>query len=137
MDIYSKQKRTEIMSKISGKNSQPEIVIRKLIFMHGYRFRIHKKGIPGKPDIVFPKYKKVIFINGCFWHGHNGCKRSTLPASNTDFWKEKITNNKKRDKNNYTKLTKLGWEYLVVWQCTINKKNLPKLEKKILYFLSQ
>ena len=87
------------MSKISGKNTKPEIIIRKLVFNLGFRYRLHKKELPGKPDIAFPKYKKVIFVNGCFWHGHNNCSRSKLPSTNKKFWKEKIEGNKKKDKS--------------------------------------
>ena len=135
MDIYNKSKRSQIMSKISGKNTKPEITIRKIAHSLGYRFRLHKKDLHGKPDIVFPKYKKVIFVNGCFWHGHNNCQYSALPATNKEIWKEKITATKKRDKRNYTLLKKLGWQYLVIWQCTIKKKNIKSLEKIITSFL--
>lgn len=133
-DIFSKKKRSEIMSKITGKNTKPEIIIRKLIFYEGYRYRLHRKDLPGKPDIVFPSKKKVIFINGCFWHGHK-CKRGTLPETNKEFWEDKINGNKKRDKENKRKLTKLGWEYLVIWQCEIKKKKFDKLLFKITDFL--
>jgi len=134
-DIYSKQKRSQIMSKISGKNTKPEIIIRKIAHNLGYRFRLHKKDLPGKPDLVFPKYKKVIFVNGCFWHGHSKCSRSNLPTTRKMFWKEKIENNKKRDKTNKTKLKKLGWDYLVIWQCEIKKSNYGKLMERIQLFL--
>ena len=86
MDIYSPKKRSEIMSKISGKNTKPELIIRKLVHSKGYRFRIHKSNLPGKPDLVLSKYKKVIFVNGCFWHNHKNCRRSILPATNKKFW---------------------------------------------------
>ena len=108
-DIFSSQKRSDIMSKISGKNTKPEILVRKFLFSKGFRYRINVKTLPGKPDIVLPKYKTVIFINGCFWHGHN-CKKGKLPSSNIDFWKEKISNNKSRDDKNSDLLVKLGWK---------------------------
>lgn len=136
-DIYSITKRSQIMSKISGKNTKPEIIIRKIAHSLGYRFRLHKKDLPGKPDIVFPKYKKVIFVNGCFWHGHKNCNRSKLPATNKKFWKEKIEGNKKKDKSNYSNLKKLEWDYLIMWQCGIKIGNRNKLEKKIQRFLEQ
>ena len=135
-DIYSKEKRSLIMSKISGKNTKPEILIRKLLHSQGFRFQLHKKELPGKPDIVFSKYKKVIFVNGCFWHGHKNCSRSKLPTTNKEFWSAKIYGNKKKDKSNYIKLKKLGWNYLVIWQCEISKKNLEKLSNKFISFLS-
>ena len=134
-DTYSKQKRSQIMSKIPGKNTKPEIIIRKIAHGLGYRFRLHKKNLPGKPDIVFPKYKKVILINGCFWHGHKNCNRSKLPSTNKKFWKEKIDGNKKKDKSNLIRLKKTGWDYLVIWQCEIKKSDYEKLEKKIAEFL--
>lgn len=135
MDIYNKVVRSQIMSNISGKNTKPEIIIRKIAHSLGYRFRLHKKDLPGKPDMVFPKYKKVIFVNGCFWHGHAGCVRSKLPVTRKKFWKEKIENNKKRDKANKIKLKKLGWEYLVIWQCEIKKSDYEKLGERIHTFL--
>jgi len=135
-DVFSITKRSQIMSHISGKNTKPEIIIRKIVHSLGYRFRLHKKELPGKPDIVFPKYKKVIFVNGCFWHGHKNCLRSKLPSTNKKFWKEKIEGNKRNDKSSKVKLKKLGWVYLVIWQCEINKSNIGKLENRILNFLS-
>jgi DNA mismatch endonuclease (patch repair protein) len=135
-DIYSKNKRSEIMSKISGKNTKPEILIRKIAHSLGYRFRLHKKDLPGKPDIVFSKYNKVIFVNGCFWHGHNNCLRSKLPTSNKKFWKDKIGGNKRKDKSDHIKLKKMGWDYLVIWQCQIKKSDCTKLEQKIESFLN-
>lgn len=119
-DIFSLQKRSAIMSKIGGKNTKPEILVRKFLFSKGFRYRINVKTLPGKPDIVLPKYKTVIFINGCFWHGHN-CKKGKLPSSNIDFWKEKISNNKSRDDKNSDLLIKLGWKVIIIWQCEISK----------------
>lgn len=123
------------MSKISGKNTKPEIIVRKIVHKLGYRFRLHRRDLPGKPDIVFPKYKKVIFVNGCFWHGHSKCSRSKLPATNIDFWKKKIKGNKQKDKNNHLCLKKMGWNYLVIWQCEIKKNNHEILSQKIIDFL--
>lgn len=134
-DIYSYSKRSEIMSHISSKNTKPEITIRKIAHSLGFRFCLHKKGLPGKPDLVFPKYCKVIFVNGCFWHGHSKCARSKLPETNNGFWKEKIEGNKKKDKSNLIKLKKTGWDYLIIWQCQINKSNIPELNQKISEFL--
>lgn len=134
-DIFSSQKRSDIMSKISGKNTNPEILVRKFLFSKGFRYRINVKTLPGKPDIVLPKYKTVIFINGCFWHGHN-CKKGKLPSSNIDFWKGKISNNKSRDDKNSDLLVKLGWKVIIIWQCEVSKidnriKILNKLQKDI------
>lgn len=124
------------MSHISGKNTKPEIIIRKIVHSLGYRFRLHKRDLPGKPDIVFLKLKKVIFVNGCFWHGHKNCIRSKLPTTNKKFWKEKIEGNKRKDKSNYIRLKKLGWDYLVIWQCKIKQGNKQKLIDEITNFLT-
>lgn len=136
-DIFSFQKRSDIMSKISGKNTKPEILVRKFLFSKGFRYRINVKTLPGKPDIVLPKYKTVIFINGCFWHGHN-CKKGKLPSSNIDFWKEKISNNKLRDDKNSDLLIKLGWKVIIIWQCEVSKiDNRIKILNKLLEDIKQ
>lgn len=134
-DIYSKSKRSEIMSKISGKETKPEILVRKFLFSNGFRFRKNVKDLPGKPDIVLPKYKTVIFVHGCFWHGHT-CKRGTLPETNREFWVEKIGKNIERDDHNITELREKGWYVIIVWQCEIGSiKNrevcLERLLKEI------
>ena len=121
-DIFSKSKRSDIMSKISGKETKPEILIRKYLFSQGFRYRKNVKDLPGKPDIVLPKYKAVIFVNGCFWHGHENCKKSALPTTNTEFWKEKISSNIIRDKKTYAELSDMGYKVLVIWQCELNAK---------------
>ena len=130
-DIFSSQKRSNIMSKIGGKNTNPEILVRKFLFSQGFRYRINVKTLPGKPDIVLPKYKIVIFVNGCFWHGHN-CKKGKLPSSNIDFWKEKISNNKSRDNKNTDLLVKLGWKVIIIWQCEISNVNSRKIRLEFL-----
>ncbi|MDR0332435.1 MAG: DNA mismatch endonuclease Vsr [Dysgonamonadaceae bacterium] len=132
-DIYSKQKRSEIMSHISGKETKPEIMVRKFLFVNGFRFRKNVKDLPGKPDIVLPKYKTVIFIHGCFWHGHT-CKRGALPETNIDFWKTKIGGNTERDKKNITELQNQGWKVIVIWQCEIRNVELQneRLSKLLL-----
>ena len=130
-DIFSFQKRSDIMSKIGGKNTKPEILVRKFLFSKGFRYRINVKTLPGKPDIVLPKYKTVIFINGCFWHGHN-CKKGKLPSSNIDFWSEKISNNKSRDDKNSDLLIKLGWKVIIIWQCEISNVNNREIRLEFL-----
>jgi DNA mismatch endonuclease (patch repair protein) len=135
-DIYSKRKRSQIMSKISGHETKPEILIRKYLFSLGFRFRKNVKSLPGKPDIVLPKYKTVIFVHGCFWHGHMECKASTLPTTNVRFWKDKIKGNIDRDLRNKKKLKKLGWKVIIIWQCKlknliIREKTLAKLAGQI------
>lgn len=120
-DKFSKEKRSQIMSRIKGKDTKPELLIRSLIHQSGYRYSLHKKDLPGNPDIVFTKRKKVIFIHGCFWHGHKNCRRGSRPATNKKFWDEKISKNITRDKRNYRKLAKLGWQKLVLWECQLIK----------------
>ena len=136
-DIFSKAKRSEIMSKISGKETKPEILVRKFLFAQGFRYRKNDKRLPGKPDIVLPKYKTLIFVHGCFWHGHQNCKKSALPQSNHEFWKDKIQKNIERDKSKQKELKKLGWKIITIWQCQIKsresvEKALKQTVKKII-----
>ena len=111
------------MSKISGKETKPEILVRKFLFANGFRYRKNVKILPGKPDIVLPKYKIIIFVHGCFWHSH-GCRASKLPESRKEIWIEKLNSNVERDKINQAKLIELGWKVFIVWQCEIRTKNL-------------
>lgn len=120
-DIYSTRKRSEIMSRISGKDTKPEAIVRKYLSSEGFRYRKHVSNLPGNPDLVLPRYKTVVFVHGCFWHGHH-CPRGKLPATNKDFWHEKITRNKQRDLQNFNKLEKTGWHVLIIWQCEISNK---------------
>ena len=112
------------MSKVSGKETKPEIIVRKFLFAQGFRYRKNDKRLHGKPDIVLPKYKTAIFVHGCFWHGHQNCKKSALPQTNYEFWKNKIQGNTERDKSNQKQLKKLGWKIIVVWQCRIKNREL-------------
>ena len=107
------------MAAIKGKDTKPEMIVRKYLFSRGLRFRVQGRKLPGTPDIVFPKYKTAIFVNGCFWHGHEGCKHFRLPKSNVEFWKEKIERNIARDVRNETELKALGWRVIRVWECEI------------------
>lgn len=134
-DIYSKNKRSQIMSKISGKETEPEVLVRKFLFRKGFRYRKNDKRYPGTPDIVLPKYKTVIFVHGCFWHGHN-CRAGKLPETRKEFWQNKIDTNIARDKKNRQDLEKLGWKVLVIWQCELKNKKiraekLKEIEQKI------
>jgi DNA mismatch endonuclease (patch repair protein) len=134
MDIWSKEKRSECMSKIRSKDTKPELALRKALFARGFRYRANDKKLPGKPDIVLPKYKTAIFLHGCFWHRHEGCKYAYTPKTNTEFWVDKITSNAERDKVNFQKLTALGWNVLTVWECEIRheyKHNLTPLIDRI------
>jgi len=123
LDIWNKEKRSEVMSKIRSKNTKPEMALRKALFARGFRYRVNDTKLPGKPDIVLPKYKTVIFLHGCFWHRHEGCKYAYTPKTNTEFWVEKITSNKERDKLNLQKLTALGWNVITVWECEIRHEH--------------
>lgn len=109
------------MQLIRSKNTQPEIKVRKLTFSLGYRYRLHDAKLPGRPDIVFPKKRKVIFVHGCFWHQHEGCTSSKIPTSNVDYWKPKLERNKKRDIENQSKLKNDNWSFLILWECELKK----------------
>lgn len=121
------------MSRISGKNTKPELIVRSLLHSMGYRFRLHRNDLPGKPDIVLPKHGKIIFVHGCFWHGHNNCNRSKRPTSNKMFWQDKLDKNIERDSVTNKNLKKLGWEVLIVWSCEV--KDIDQLKNKLLSFL--
>lgn len=124
MDVHTKEMRSYNMSRIRSKNTKPEEIVRKYLFSKGLRYRKNVKNLPGTPDIVLPKYKTVVFVNGCFWHGHKGCKYFVMPKSNTIYWKRKISNNINRDKIIRKKLIELGWNVLVVWECELKKDNI-------------
>jgi len=112
------------MSRIAGKNTKPEMLVRKFLFANGFRYRLHKKNLPGKPDIVLPKYKTVIFVNGCFWHSHEGCKYYVIPKTRTEWWLNKLSNNKQRDIDNFSKLAVLGWKIITIFECELKAKKL-------------
>ena len=130
VDVVSPEKRSEMMSGIKGKNTKPEIIVRKALFKRGFRYRLHYKGLPGKPDLVFPKHKAVIFVNGCFWHGH-GCHLFKWPKSNSEFWKEKINQTIERDKRKHKKLKDSGWRIYTIWECSLKGKSPDDINKEI------
>lgn len=121
-DVHDKRTRSYNMSQIKSKNTKPEMIVRKFLFAKGLRYRLHYKKLPGKPDISLPKYKTVIFINGCFWHGHEGCRYFVIPKTRTDWWVTKIVQNKKSDSENYTKLTDSGWKVIIIFECRLRKE---------------
>lgn len=133
MDVFSREKRSHIMSRVSGKNTKPELIVRSLLHSMGYRFRLHRSDLPGKPDITLPKFKKVVFVHGCFWHGHKDCRRSKRPTTNKKFWNEKLNKNIERDKVNIKSIKDLGWDSLVVWSCEVSDIN--QLENKLVSFI--
>ncbi len=125
-DVHNKQTRSYNMSMIRSKDTKPEIIVRKFLFGNGFRYKLHDKMLPGKPDLVFPKYKTIIFIHGCFWHGHDGCKYFVVPKTRKKWWLEKINRNKQLDTENFRKLKKLGWKILTVFECKLRPKNREK-----------
>ncbi|WP_302339194.1 very short patch repair endonuclease [uncultured Ruminococcus sp.] len=134
MDVHDKKTRSYNMSQIKSKNTKPEKMVRKYLFAHGFRYRKNDKRLPGTPDIVLPKYKTVIFVNGCFWHGHNQCRYFVIPKSNTEFWVDKINKNIERDTVNTDKLISLGWNVITIWECELKK---DKREATLLALLNK
>jgi DNA mismatch endonuclease (patch repair protein) len=134
-DVHNKATRSYNMSRIKGKNTRPEMLVRKFLHSHGFRYRLHDKTLPGKPDLVLRKYKTAIFIHGCFWHGHEGCKYFVVPKTRTDFWMNKINGNIGNDTKAIKALKKDGWKVIVVWECQLKpaqiEKTLPALLKKV------
>ena len=135
-DTVGRGKGSEIMSHVPGKETNPEIIVGKYLFARGLRYRKNVKRLPGTPDIVFPKYKTVVFVNGCFWHGHKGCKYSHLPSTNLEYWKKKISDNIERDERKKRELEELGYRVLTVWQCQlkpcVREENLKRLTNEII-----
>ncbi|WP_223909448.1 very short patch repair endonuclease [Rhodoferax lithotrophicus] len=134
MDIVSPEVRSRMMAGIKGKNTKPEMVVRKLVHGMGFRYRLHRKDLPGSPDIVFPRLRKVIFVHGCFWHQHPGCRLAYTPKSNTQFWLDKLEANTRRDTLALMALDAMGWEILVVWECEVS--NLSSLALQLNSFLA-
>lgn len=131
-DVHSKITRSYNMSRIRGKNTGPELIVRKFLFSKGFRYRIHKKDLPGKPDIVLKKYKTVVNVNGCFWHGHENCKYAVIPKTRTEWWINKISKTKKRDLKNQLEISKKGWNVINIWECELNKKNVKETFSRLL-----
>ena len=125
-DVHSKEIRSYNMSRIHGKDTKPEILVRKYLFSKGLRFRKNDKRYPGHPDIVLPKYNTVVFVHGCFWHYHENCRYATMPSSNVNFWKQKLFTNRTRDKKNQDLLSNMGWKVIVVWECQLKKDTKDK-----------
>lgn len=134
-DIVSKEARSKMMAGIRCKDTKPEMQVRSMLHKMGFRFRLHRKDLPGKPDIVLPKYRAVVFVHGCFWHRHSGCKYTYVPKSRIDFWNEKFEKNMERDKANREGLKKAGWSVLTVWECqTRNVDSLSKALEMLMLF---
>ena len=122
-DVHDKKTRSFNMSKIKGKDTKPEILVRHYLFSKGLRYRINDRRYPGTPDIVLPKYRTAVFVNGCFWHKHEGCRYFVWPKNNAEFWKEKIDKNAARDQKNYSLLREAGWNVLIVWECQLKSQS--------------
>ena len=131
----TKEQRHNCMSRIHAKNTNPEIIVRKRLFAVGLRFRIHVSSLPGNPDIVLAKYRTAIFVNGCFWHGHEGCKYYVIPKTNTSFWREKIRRNQLRDEEVLRDLDALGWHVITVWECELRPSSLEQTIKSLIDIL--
>lgn len=123
MDVVSSVKRSEMMSGIRGRNTRPELQVRAYLHARGLRFRLHRKDLPGRPDVVLPKYRVAVFVHGCFWHRHPGCKFTTEPATREDFWRQKFAANVSRDLRNQEALLQAGWRVLVIWECGLRSKS--------------
>ncbi len=134
-DIYEPRKRSKIMSRIRGRGTKPEIIARRIAPRLGFRFRLHRKDLPGRPDIVFPRHRAVIMVHGCFWHRHPGCKHASTPKTRKSFWKNKLEDNVARDKRNETALRELGWRVIVIWEC--ETKDREAVADRIESFLLQ
>ncbi len=134
-DVHTPEQRSYNMSRIRNKNTKPEELVRKYLFSQGFRYRKNDSRLPRKPDIVLPKYKTVIFVNGCFWHGHEGCRYFVWPKNNAEFWKEKITRNIQRDKHNRELLSDQGWRIIEVWECELKKKSVQETLNRLVHEL--
>lgn len=136
-DVHSKEKRSYNMSQIRGKDTKPEMIVRKFLHSNGFRYRLHDRKLPGKPDIVLPKYKTVIFIHGCFWHGHENCKYYVVPKTRTQWWKDKINGNIEKDKKNLSLLTDSGLKIIMIWECELKPEKKKKTLEKLIQVLKK
>ena len=136
-DTMTPEQRHRCMSRIGSKGTKPELAVRRWLWGHGYRYRLNVKSVPGRPDIVMRPYRTAIFVNGCFWHGHEGCKAFKTPQSNTAFWEAKIARNRLRDRQNYDILHRNGWNVVVVWECQLTTKRLEQTMRRVELVLNQ
>lgn len=133
-DVHSPEVRSYNMSRIKGKDTKPEIIVRRFLHANGFRYRLHVKSLPGKPDIVLPKYKTVVFVHGCFWHGHEGCKYYVIPKTKREWWLNKIDGNRRNDEQNVVKLTLMGWKVFNIFECELKR---DKRERKLNELIAQ
>lgn len=123
-DVHEPKTRSYNMSQIKATDTKPEMIVRKYLHSQGFRYRLHVKDLPGKPDLVLPKYKTVIFVHGCFWHAHEGCEYFKMPKSRIDYWKPKLLGNRERDQQHYRKLNEIGWEVIIIWECELKSEEI-------------
>ncbi len=135
MDTVSKKKRSEIMSRIRGRDTAPEMIVRRVAHRMGYRFRLHVRGMPGSPDLVFPSRRKAIFVHGCFWHRHKSCRHSSMPSTRVEFWRAKLRGNVVRDRRNVRQLENDSWRVLVIWECQVESRDW--LSRQLVAFLEK
>jgi len=133
VDCLSPNERSQLMARVRSKNMRPELLVRRVVFALGYRYRLHAKELPGHPDLAFRRRKKVIFVHGCFWHRHENCPLARMPKSRTDFWEAKLEGNRQRDEKNTKMLRRAGWRVLTIWECEL--KDTTRLERRIGRFL--
>lgn len=136
VDIVTPEVRSRMMSRIRGRNTRPEVALRKALHRRGFRFRLNAKKLPGSPDIVLPKWKTVLFVHGCYWHRHPGCRKATTPSSNAEFWTEKFRQNVERDARNIRDLREAGWRVGVVWECAIGREPPSDLVEHLVEFIT-
>lgn len=136
MDKLTKEQRHKCMAAIRSKNTRPEVLVRKFLFSRGFRYRLNHPRLPGHPDVVLRKYRTVIFVNGCFWHGHEGCKYFRLPRTNVEFWASKIERNQKRDKEEQVRLAEMGWHCITIWECQLKPSVREQTLESLIYTLN-
>lgn len=136
MDVLSRQQRHKNMASIRSTNTKPEILVRKYLWRQGFRYRLNNPRLPGHPDIVLWKYRTCVFVNGCFWHGHEGCKYFRMPKTNTDFWEKKINRNRERDKEEQKRLADMGWHVIVIWECQLKPNKREQTLASLAYTLN-
>ena len=135
MDVFTPEKRSNVMKRIKSSDTKPEMFVRRLLFSQGFRYRLCRRSLPGCPDIVLAKHKTVVFVNGCFWHQHKGCPRASTPSSRTEYWTQKLRRNVERDKKAHAELAAQCWRILVVWECACRKRYAEKLSQLLANFL--
>src|SRR5439155_18787343 len=118
-DVYDQTQRSKVMRSVKSENTKPEVIVRQMLHALGYRFRLHRQDLPGAPDIVLPRHRKIVLVHGCFWHCHSRCPKATRPENNGQFWAEKLDGNARRDREHCRRLRQFGWRVLVVWECEI------------------